>query len=157
MKIERIALVAVITVILLVGGYAVFLITISWPIEELSISSAGLYGDSFGVLNSLFSGFAFAGIIITILLQRDELRLQRLELERSSVAQESSARMAALSLLLADYKNSIASNSDTLNKMHGNLASGELERINAESTSLCMKRDFVLAELEKITKIDQGT
>lgn len=43
----------------------------------------GVFGDKFGVVNSLFSGAAFAGIIITILLQRHELTLQRKELEET--------------------------------------------------------------------------
>ena len=41
---------------------------------------AGVFGDFFGVVNSLFSGFAFAGIIITIFMQHKELGLQRDEL-----------------------------------------------------------------------------
>ncbi|MDP3896776.1 MAG: putative phage abortive infection protein, partial [Mesorhizobium sp.] len=41
---------------------------------------AGQFGDQFGWINALFSGFAFAGIIVTILLQRTELALQRKEL-----------------------------------------------------------------------------
>lgn len=41
----------------------------------------GQFGDMFGAVNALFSGFAFAGIIVTILLQREELTLQRQELE----------------------------------------------------------------------------
>lgn len=38
------------------------------------------FGDMFGAVNTLFSGLAFAGIIYTILLQRNELALQRKEL-----------------------------------------------------------------------------
>ena len=41
----------------------------------------GTFGDMFGAVNSLFSGLAFAGIIIAILLQKRELSLQRKELE----------------------------------------------------------------------------
>jgi hypothetical protein len=37
----------------------------------------------FGSLNALYSGFALAGIIITILLQRKELKLQREELQET--------------------------------------------------------------------------
>ncbi|MGJ4747709.1 hypothetical protein ACQV5M_15220 [Leptospira sp. SA-E8] len=37
-------------------------------------------GDSFGFVNSLFSGLAFALLIGTIYLQKDELKLQRQEL-----------------------------------------------------------------------------
>ncbi len=41
----------------------------------------GQFGDSFGVVNALFSGLAFAGVICAILLQKKELELQREELE----------------------------------------------------------------------------
>jgi hypothetical protein len=41
----------------------------------------GVFGDMFGAVNALFSGLAFAGIIYTILLQREELEAQRHELE----------------------------------------------------------------------------
>lgn len=59
----------------------------------------GQFGDSFGAVNSLFSGLAFAGIIYTIVLQRNELELQRQELtytrrelERAASAQEESEK-----------------------------------------------------------------
>mgnify|MGYP000028694230 CR=1 FL=1 len=41
----------------------------------------GSFGDMFGAVNALFSGLAFAGVIIAILLQKNELSLQRKELE----------------------------------------------------------------------------
>ena len=44
-------------------------------------SSGGEFGDQFGAVNALFSGLAFAGLIITILLQRRDLRLQRKDLK----------------------------------------------------------------------------
>ena len=37
----------------------------------------GQFGDMFGAANALFSGLAFAGLIITLILQREELSLQR--------------------------------------------------------------------------------
>lgn len=46
----------------------------------LPTSERGTIGDMFGVINSLFSGLALAGIILTILLQRKELKYQREEL-----------------------------------------------------------------------------
>jgi hypothetical protein len=78
----------------------------------------GVFGDMFGVANALFSGLAFVGIIIAILLQRQELSLQRLELEatreemalarqesaRSAHAAELAARLSALSQLIAYNK-----------------------------------------------------
>lgn len=44
-------------------------------------SEAGQFGDMFGAVNALFTGLAFAGVIVTVYLQSDELRLQRKELE----------------------------------------------------------------------------
>lgn len=41
----------------------------------------GTFGDSFGALNTLFSGLAFAGIIISIFLQSEELKATRDEVE----------------------------------------------------------------------------
>lgn len=42
---------------------------------------SGTFGDTFGALNALFSGLAFAGVIVTILIQRSELKNQRTELQ----------------------------------------------------------------------------
>lgn len=39
-----------------------------------------LFGDSFGAVNALISSFAFAGVIVAIVIQRNELRLQRHDL-----------------------------------------------------------------------------
>ncbi|RZK60443.1 MAG: hypothetical protein EOO91_01370 [Pedobacter sp.] len=47
------------------------------------IGDRGTFGDMFGAVNSLFSGLAFGGIIWTILLQRNELKLQREESKQS--------------------------------------------------------------------------
>lgn len=43
----------------------------------------GQFGDMFGAVNALFSGLAFAGLIITLILQREELSLQRDELKQT--------------------------------------------------------------------------
>jgi hypothetical protein len=45
-----------------------------------SWSDRGTFGDMFGAINALFSGLAFSGVIITIMLQTHELKLQRDEL-----------------------------------------------------------------------------
>jgi hypothetical protein len=62
---------------ILILGLAVvyyFVITCSFPDDTLS---AGTFGDSFGALNAIFSGCAFALLIYTAYLQRIELKLQR--------------------------------------------------------------------------------
>lgn len=52
-----------------------------WIINYLLSWNGVNFGNKFNIVNSLFSGFAFAGIIITVLLQKQELTLQRKELE----------------------------------------------------------------------------
>lgn len=110
MKLGTLAAVLIGGTIALVVGYAVLLIAFEWPVSDYSVETAAVFGDSFGVLTSLFSGLAFAGLIITILLQKDELALQRKELEesrksfqKSAHAQERSAQLAALGSLLDEY------------------------------------------------------
>lgn len=44
-----------------------------------SQEKAGQYGDMFGMVNSLFAGLAFAGLIVTMWMQKEELSLQRRE------------------------------------------------------------------------------
>ncbi|MDK8188795.1 putative phage abortive infection protein [Paenibacillus sp. UMB7766-LJ446] len=53
----------------------------------------GEFGDMFGSINTIFSGFAFGGIIYTIYQQRAEFRLQReeLRLQREEVAKTNQA------------------------------------------------------------------
>lgn len=46
-----------------------------------SLNNRGQFGDMFGALTALFSGFAFAGMITAIVLQTKELGYQREELE----------------------------------------------------------------------------
>lgn len=92
--------------LLLFGGYLAFVIrmTADWATD------LGKFGDSFGAINALFTGLTLAGLLITILQQREELALQHRELlesrkqfKRSATAQEASARLTAYSELLAEY------------------------------------------------------
>lgn len=70
-----IAMVAGIFVILLWGATWILI-----PMFFGNWSDRASFGDMFGVVNALFSGLAFAGIIITILLQRQELEDTRTEI-----------------------------------------------------------------------------
>jgi hypothetical protein len=79
------------TIGLTLFGVAKFAVT-TWPD---SWATRGQFGDMFGAANALFSGLALAGVVIAILLQKHELKLQRIELKatreelaRSAKAQE---------------------------------------------------------------------
>lgn len=80
MKVKALSFLLIGGVFVLVAIYAGALIYFTWPVSEFSIDKSGVFGDSFGLLTSLFSGLAFSGLIITILMQREELALQREEL-----------------------------------------------------------------------------
>ena len=46
-------------------------------------TNQGTFGDMFGAVNALFSGLAFAGLIATLLYQKEELKLQQEELQQT--------------------------------------------------------------------------
>lgn len=72
---------------LIYAGLAVFAIwLLSWGFIDLCISECddrGTFGDKFGAVNALFSGLAFAGLIVTLIYQKEELKLQREELKET--------------------------------------------------------------------------
>ncbi|MGA2082104.1 MAG: hypothetical protein ABSH53_16050 [Holophaga sp.] len=73
MRFSRIALVLFSLVLGIPLLYAGLILWINWPIRDFSLTRSGVFGESFGVINTVFSGLAFAGLILTIYLQRHEL------------------------------------------------------------------------------------
>ena len=70
-----------------IGILSFLLVTIFWLAPWFFVphylpvwSDRGAFGDMFGVVNALFSGLAFAGILIALYMQKHELELQREEL-----------------------------------------------------------------------------
>lgn len=59
----------------------------------------GTFGDMFGAVNALFSGFAFLGMVYAILLQRQEMTETREVLKQSALAQKLQAAAAAIDAL----------------------------------------------------------
>jgi hypothetical protein len=59
------------------------------------------FGDAFGVLNTLFSGLAFAGVVVALYLQMEELALQRQEMKdsREELAKTAAAQREQVSLI----------------------------------------------------------
>lgn len=84
----------------------VVLVLVIWVLSTVLIlfgldnwSDRGTFGDLFGAVNALFSGLAFAGLIYTIVLQkqdlalqRDEIALNRAELKKTAKAQQKSEK-----------------------------------------------------------------
>lgn len=69
--------------------WAVIIVIALWGLSWLFIwlgfpkEDRGTFGDMFGAVNALFSGLAFAGLIVTLLFQKEELGLQRNELTQT--------------------------------------------------------------------------
>lgn len=89
----------------------------------------GTFGDSFGALNTLFSGFAFAGIIISIVLQskelkatRDEVEAQRKEFEKQTAVFNKQTFENTFFQMLQQHNElikSITTKDDKNNTIHG--------------------------------------
>lgn len=126
-----------------------------WPVR-------GQFGDMFGGLNSLFSGFAFAGIIVAIWLQRKELQLQREELQatreelkRAAKAQEASqeALSKQADILLASAQLN-ALNNLYLNYSHQReIVTGTSAHAIAKQTDLEKKKKESFEKLEKLSEL----
>ncbi len=76
------AAVSIIVIALCVAYFFIIRANISSPEER------GTFGDMFGTVGALFSGLAFAGVIVTMLQQKEELELQRKELAQTNLALE---------------------------------------------------------------------
>jgi hypothetical protein len=102
------------------GSISFVFIIVAWGSCYASLPEAtentaalrGTEGDWFGSLNALFSGLAFCGVIITILLQREELKSNTKQLEQQSIQLRRQANVmrnsAVLSSLPAMLNDSVA-------------------------------------------------
>lgn len=117
------------TVIWVCGIIAVIAVISLWCITLYTLigkteTARGTFGDMFGGVNALFSGLAFAGIIITILLQSKELSLQRkelhnttIELQRTATAQENTERTLMNQQYQATFFNILGSHPQRLESL----------------------------------------
>ena len=92
---------------------AALLVSVIWAASALVLylsvedySKSGTFGDSFGVLNTLFSGLAFAGIIVSIKMQNDEMREQRKELQKQKKTAQLYHKERMFLLLMDEFKKS---------------------------------------------------
>lgn len=124
---EKIMKIGILVAVGIIGS----LILTYWLMSGKSKDELEAFSNMFGGLNTLFSGLALAGIILTILLQKNELALQREELvetreelRRTAEAQEKaeralnrqaenlkiSAKLSAMSTLVNYYGDEASSN-----------------------------------------------
>lgn len=51
-----------------------------FPMQGDNFEQRGQFGDSFGVLNSLFTGLGFGGLVVTLILQQRQISQQENEI-----------------------------------------------------------------------------
>jgi hypothetical protein len=61
--------------------YLITIAIVTWGANEGSTLNPGTFGDTFGAINALFTGVAFAGFLISLALQRQEMAYQKEQLE----------------------------------------------------------------------------
>lgn len=83
LHVRKVITVGILSVVTMVSAYAIALIWLTRPDSGLSIGESGTFGDSFGALNALFTGLGFMGLLVTIFLQREDLKLTREELSET--------------------------------------------------------------------------
>ncbi|MES0870007.1 putative phage abortive infection protein [Pseudovibrio sp. SCP19] len=95
-----------------------------WNIEEDLVKTLGPFGDSFGPLTSFFSALAFAALIWTVFLQREELQLNRTELtlSRQEMADQ---RFENMLMRMLDAHTKIVSDLDLQNSGHAITVQGK--------------------------------
>jgi hypothetical protein len=101
-----------IMVIVILWSFVLLLpwISLSWfPVKspkdveriKLALSEFGTYGDLFGMLNCLFTGFAFVGAGYAVVLQNRQLRHQQKEIDEARVDREKAAAWEHRSAMLS--------------------------------------------------------
>lgn len=108
MKNIKLKLISIISIIFIIIGWFITYNTL----KNQSYEERGTFGDMFGGLNTLFSGLAFCGIIISIVMQSEELRLQREEIKanREELKRTALARTALAQEEQGKYLNRQAEN-----------------------------------------------
>ena len=99
------AIFTLVSIILIYGLYA-FIVTKLYP----NLPDRGLFGDMFGGINALFAGLALAGVVVAIILQRQELNNQKREFEkqdRTSQIQRFELTFFNMLTLLSEIQNSL--------------------------------------------------
>ena len=88
--------------------YALAIICLTWPVNELSITKSGVFGDSFGAINALFAGLGFAGLWTTLRIQQQQIKEQRNEIIESKNREEGKNDREIFFELLKSYRENMS-------------------------------------------------
>lgn len=93
--------------LIILGGFLVFAVWagsggLIWYFCHETVTY-GIFGDMFGAINALFSGWAFLGLIFAIILQKQQLEEQRHEIMDQRIAQQQSADTLQKQFAIAQF------------------------------------------------------
>lgn len=145
-------------------GYALYLI---WLISEngfpIGFAEYGTLGDAFGTLNSLFSGLGFAGIVVTLFVQQQQIKSQEKENYQQDLRYQNDQYENTLHRYLDLYKEVLSevSNSEEAFKSSGRdslniIVKSTMESFKTHSTTFYPRQIRIRAEKGVLTEEDLG-
>ena len=123
--------------IVIIGVWAIF--PELWHRLIPSLMERRQLGDSYGVLNTLFSGFAFVGVIVAIFLQKEQLELQAremTEMRKEAEAQKKEMKNQSLTQRRQQFESTFFN----LLEYFKTLSSGIITTNSAENLSPSLER-----------------
>lgn len=110
-----------------------------FPVQGKDLGERGQFGDSFGVLNSLFTGLGFGGLVVTLLLQQKQIRHQELEFKLQQQREQVRHYEETLHRLITMYATTLAE----LSTVKGDLRSRSVLRGSTDRVFEATKKDKV--------------
>lgn len=110
-----------------------------FPLYGNNLSEHGQFGDSFGVLNSLFTGLGFGGLVVTLVLQQSQIRQQEKQIEAQQKSEATRHFEETLYNLLDIYQVTL----DELSNRKGNLRRRDLLLASTKRTHKAMMDEGV--------------
>jgi uncharacterized protein HemX len=127
----------------------------STPETAENLQLRGVYGDSYGVFNSLVSALALCGVALTLHLQNQQMQILKTQERENEEAQRIQTRLMAATAAI-NYYNSEA---DRQQEIMFELRQSQDEKAEQMKkiwmityVNLTKKRDYLIAEIESLMK-----
>jgi hypothetical protein len=118
-----------------------------------SANNAGTYGDSFGSVNALFTGLAFAGLVFSILLQQRQIQLQREDFLSQLEEMEDSRKTVERQNDLLDTQNRLMRAQIEAQLLQVEASAAEME----SSVSAIRAQEYVVGAPQRKAQLDSIT
>jgi len=127
-----------------------FVILVLKCITDTSIAQAGQMGDTFGALNALFSGLAFAGLIISIRQQQEEIVKSTTAQQNTELAMKAQTKLMSLTAMLNGYTTYLDYLNVNIQQENQKSYSTHLDDLNKSRGFYLAKIELILSEIDAI-------